>query len=356
MNGKNIFCVVVSLVACSFGGELVSFENLESLKLMGRWNVEDDRICTSAPSSSISFNAKTASISFDVEGTARFRLDVDGKPTTTFTTNERTVKKLGAAGVDGVHSYRLIKISESNPGEVCFYSVKLSSGGTFAEKPKNSDRRIEFIGDSFTVGFGNEGTNTDDESLVFEKTDASKSYAFLLADGFKADYQVNAVSGRGLVRNYGNIVPEWTLENLYELTEAGIAEEKGRINRWDFGDFHPQVIVVFVGINDFQGEPPYADKAVFKLAYAKLLQKLRNAHPGVKFLLVSTKVWPNDDLSPAVKEVYDSEIASGHNDLEFKILQTENLGLLGHPDVRAHQEMANALRPILGRLGGWLHR
>lgn len=356
MNKKLTFLFIAALTAASFGGETMAFQGSENIKFMGRWNHEKNRSCASAPSAYIQFNANAKSVSFDLEGDVRWRFDIDNKPVVYFTTSERTVKKLAAASDGESHSYRLIKVSESNPGEACLYSVSLAPKGVFGAKPKDSNRRIEFIGDSFTVGFGNEGSISDDESKVFEKTDGSKGYAFLLADGFKADFQVNAVSGRGLVRNYANIVPEWPLEKLYDLTEMGIAGEPNRENAWDFGKFHPQVIVVFVGINDFQGEPPYADKAQFKAAYARLLEKLRQQHPGVKFLLVSTKVWPNDDLTPTVQSIYDEEIAQGRKDVEFKVLKTENQGMLGHPNVYDHGQMANALRPILGRLGGWLSR
>ena len=340
----------------SFAGETMNPSVMENLKFLGRWDHRASGSCASAPNALVSFNAVTKSVTFDLDGYSRWRFDADGKPLMYFQTSGRTKKKLGAAGDGKVHSYRLIKIIESNPGEVCVHDIALDPSGKFAPKPAPSNRRIEFIGDSFTVGFGDEGTNMDPPEMEFDKTDASKSYAFLLADGYKADFQVNAVSGRGLVRNYANIAPGWNLSKLYDYTVAGSAATEANPALWDLNKFHPQVIVLFMGINDFQGDPPYADRRIFKIAYAKFMNKLREAHPGVKFLLLSTKIWPNDDLTPTIQEIYDEEIAQGHRDLEFKVLQTENVGLLGHPDVRAQQEMANIIRPIVGRLGGWLSR
>lgn len=353
MKKMNVFAFVLILLSGSFGGVPMDYEKF---LFSGRWDFGDSCACASAPAVGLKFKAVAKSVSFELEGYARWRFDVDGKTLAVFQTNNRVVKKLGAAGGTDVHEYRLVKISESNPGKVCIHSVKLDAAGVFAEKPKSSNRRIEFIGDSFTVGFGDEGSNSDPAEMEFEKTNASKSYAFLLAEGFKADFQVNAFSGRGLVRNYGNIVPEWTIEKLYDFAVPGTAQLNDNGKLWDFESFHPQVIVVFVGINDFQGEPPYGDKENFKKSYANLLKRLREIHPGVKFLLVSTKVWPNDDLTPTVKDVYDNEIALGNKDVEFKVVQTDNVGLLGHPDVHAHQELANALRPIIARLAGWLSR
>ena len=347
---------VLALAASSVAGGNMKPSVMESLSFLGRWDHRASGSCASAPAAMVKFNADAKSVTFDLDGYARWRFDVDGKSVILFETNGRTTKKLGAVGDGRFHTYRLVKISESNPGEVCLHDIALGPSGKFGPKPAPSNRRIEFIGDSFTVGFGNEGTNTDPAELEFQKTDASKSYAFLLADGYKADFQVNAVSGRGLVRNYANIAPGWTLAKLYDYAVPGIAATEASPAMWDLNKFHPQVIVLFMGINDFQGDPPYADKRIFKVAYARFLDKLRAAHPGVKFLLLSTKVWPNDDLTPTIQEIYDEQVAAGRKDLEFKVLQTENVGLLGHPDVRAHQEMANIIRPIMGRLGGWLSR
>jgi len=111
-----------------------------------------------------------------------------------------------------------------------------------------------------------------------------------------------------------------------------------------------------VGINDFQGEPPYADVGKFKEAYAKLLDKLRALHPGVKFLLVATKTWPNDDLGGVVESIYNDQVAAGKNDIVYKFVYTENTALHGHPSEMSQKELANTLRPLVGRLGGWLSR
>ena len=177
----------------------------------------------------------------------------------------------------------------------------------------------------------------------------------MLADGYKADFQINAVSGRGLVRNYDGIVPDWPLSRLYDYTVFGAAEQ-GESELWNFETFHPQVIVIFVGINDFQGNPPYADPAAFKAAYDALLAKLRKLHPGVKFLLVSSKTWPNDAMTPAVQQVFEDQQAKGFKDLEYKLVQTENTALHGHPSAHSQEDLAQTLRFAVGRLGGFLSR
>jgi len=327
----------------------------KSLALNGRWSVQDSCLCASAPAVSVAFKAIASEVSFDIEGEARFLFEVDGKPSGYAWAGDRKVLKFKAPKDGAAHRFRLVKVSESNPGKFCLYGIDLGKGGAFKEKPKASSRRIEFIGDSFTVGYGVEGKNADDGTPL-EKTNASMSYAYLLSESLRADYHVNAVSGRGLVRNYANIVPEWTLETLYDYTMMGVPEQEPGTEKWDFGKFHPQVVVIFVGINDFQGEPPYADVSRFKAAYVKLLDRLRALHPGVKFLLVATRTWPNDDLGGVVEGIYKDQVAAGHKDLVYKFVYTENTALHGHPSENSQKELANTLRPLVARLGGWLSR
>ena len=129
----------------------------ESLALNGRWSVQDSCLCASAPAVSISFNAKTTEVTFDIEGEARFLFEIDGKPQKYVTVTDRKKQKFSTPKDGKPHIYRLVKVSESNPGKICVRDISLAKGGTFGERPKQSNRRIEFIGDSFTVGYGVEG-------------------------------------------------------------------------------------------------------------------------------------------------------------------------------------------------------
>lgn len=370
--GKSAFIIVLFCLAVSAMSEKNPTINLSKITteihlteychFNGRWEHRENFSRTSAPAAMIQFNAAAKTIAFDLEGESRWLLREDSRNVSIFVSGGRKIHTVKVSGDGTVHLYSLIKISETNPGSVKVFGVSLDASGRFDNAPKSSSRRIEFIGDSFTVGFGDEGASSDDPSLVFEKTNAAKSYAFLLADGFKADFQVNAFSGRGLVRNYDNIVPEWTVPRLYEFTVPGEASvdiangESEKSLEWNFENFHPQVIVIFIGINDFQGNPPYGDKGKFAKAYAALLKKLRLAHGDVKFLLVSTKVWPNNDLTPVVKAIYQAEVDSDRRDVEFVEVRTDNAGLLGHPDEHSHADLARTLRPIVAKLGGWLSR
>lgn len=321
--------------------------DFSNILLTGIWEEAPEFLRTSSPGSKLSFYAR-GTPEFEAEGDAYWEVFVDGARAKTIKTSERKLHKLSK---DLGSERRLVEVvlrSELLPGEVRVYGV---SGAVAA--PKASNRRIEFIGDSFTVGYGVEAKSVSD-GTPFEQTNATKSYAYLLAQKLRADYKISAFSGRGLTRNYANLEPEWTVPKLMECAVPGTA--KTACTKRDFAAWHPQVIVIFLGINDFQGELPVAKVEDFVRAYRALLAKLRAAHPGVKFLLVSTKCWPRGELTGAVKKVHDLEREGGKTDLEVVDVRTENTALDGHPNERSQAELAQTLLPIVARLGGFLSR
>jgi hypothetical protein len=151
---KSSLAGIALLSVFSFGAEVSVNDFSKNLLFTGRWEHGKEYSRTSAPAAMVQFKATAKSLEFELEGEARFRVDEDGKEIAVFTTSSKNVYKVKTTGSAGSHTYRLIKISESNPGGVHLYRVATDKSGKFEEPPKPSNRRIEFIGDSFTVGFG----------------------------------------------------------------------------------------------------------------------------------------------------------------------------------------------------------
>ncbi len=161
-------------------------------------------------------------------------------------------------------------------------------------------RRIEFIGDSHTVGYGNiSATRQCSGDAVWAATDTAQGIAGRLARRYDADYRVNAISGRGVVRNYdggaGDTVPIAYPFTLFD-----------KATRHDDAVWQPQLIVIALGTNDFStplhaGErwPTRAAlRADYEARYVAFVTGLRAAHPAAHILLWAT------DLA-------DGEIAAG---------------------------------------------
>lgn len=351
---EKIICFCVGVCAMAYAG------GNSSVTYFGVWEQGENHYRTSAPAAGFSFyvtfQKDGGSITAELEGDNFFEIFVDGNDVGFIQTSERRSYTIASKLSAGRHLVEVFHRSESMPGEAIVYGVSVSKSGSMEADTKrfNNNRRIAFIGDSYTVGYGVEANGPED-GTPFEQTNSTKSYAFLLSRKLMADFRIFAFSGRGLVRNYAGIVPEWPIPRLLEYTVPGMAAEGKGGAKYDTS-WHPQVIVIFVGINDFQGEGPHPSEAEFAKEYHKLLAKLREEHRGVKFLLVSTKVWPESLLIPAVKRVYDEEIAAGNEDVSIREVATENTALHGHPNKYSQDALSKELLPIVGHLGKMLHR
>ena len=123
-----------------------------------------------------------------------------------------------------------------------FYVAADAQPGPVSPRP----RQIEFIGDSDMTGFGIRSSRrigTPDQVRLMSGTQAA--YPALVAGHFDADYQVNAISGRGMVRNYDGFDPGIAIQFVYptSLPSGGTAHEQA--------SWHPQIINVALGGNDF---------------------------------------------------------------------------------------------------------
>jgi lysophospholipase L1-like esterase len=216
----------------------------------------------------------------------RFALYIDGKKvdaTRDSATGSLTVSGLSA----GEHSIRLEKLSESQSTQGTFI-------GFFAEKPDHKvghwpqrARQIEFIGDSYTVGYGNiSGKKQCTPDELHNTTDTQQAYGPMTAKAFDADYQINAFSGRGIVRNYDGFIGD-PLPALHPF----ILFDKKEVysdHRWN-----PQIIVIGLGGNDFStpvkpGEK-WKDEAALKTDYeasfVAFVKNLRLTYPRAFILL-----------------------------------------------------------------------
>ena len=111
----------------------------------------------------------------------------------------------------GEHLIRLIRLSEPltvAPVEVI--SLRLEGDDhmppALLEPPVPSSRRIEFIGDSLTCGFGITGrpyaVTGEPGRFLTKEEDVTKTYAGVTAAYFQADARYTAASGTGVCNNH----------------------------------------------------------------------------------------------------------------------------------------------------------
>ncbi|MBW8881506.1 MAG: lipolytic enzyme, G-D-S-L [Asticcacaulis sp.] len=204
-------------------------------------------------------------------------------------------------------------------------------------------RQIEFVGDSLTVGYGNTSAFTKctpDE--IFETTDAQQGFGPLVARHFNADYQINAFSGLGLVRNYdGREHPKYHMPMLYD---RAIFDDPTAA---DLSHWHPQIVAIGIGGNDFS-TPLHADetwktsaelRADYEKAYIALVRKIRARNPDAFILLAVAD--GRGDYTDGTLAVLKTLKDDGEKRIDrITIPATEDTGCNGHPNIHDDARIA----------------
>lgn len=259
-----------------------------------------------------------------------------------------TAPKPGLYVVEGLtkksHKIRIDVVTESQSGANNFGGFFLPSGAKALTVAKPA-RQIEIIGDSHTVGYGNISTKRDcTNDDVWATTETLQAYGPVVARHYQADYQINAISGRGIVRNYGGFLAD-TMPQAYPyvLFDKAAAYHN---EQW-----HPKIIVISLGTNDFSTALNANEKwksrdelhADYEKTYIKFVQDLRNRNPDATFIL-----WTADgekgELMGEVKNVVSQLNALG--DKKVTLIPVANLEMTGchwHPSNKDDQTIAEKI-------------
>lgn len=272
-----------------------------------------------------------------------FNIIVDGQAPVVLTRPGKTTYSINKLS-EGKHHIRLEKRTETQVGTGTFEGFFITEDGKAItlEKPK---RRIEFIGDSAVVGYGIRSSKREcNEEEIFSFTDTQITYAALAAKAFNADYQINALSGFGVVRNYNGAFPENTFPSLYPyaLNDKGVLYQS---------DWSPNIIVIGLGGNDFAtplnaGEKWKTREALqddFVENYKNFVVNLRKKHPEAHFILLSYAV-VGDELEGQIARVIQKLKQKDVRDISLVTIKPVELAACHwHPSVADHKNSAGIL-------------
>lgn len=214
---------------------------------------------------------------------------------------------------------------------------------------QSNQKQIEFIGDSHTVGYGNTsptGTCSSDE--VWATTDDTQAFGALTAAHYGAEYQVNAISGRGIVRNYNNS-PGDTLPVAYPFV---LFDKK---QPYIDPTWHPQILVIALGTNDFSTPLNPGEKwksredlhADYEATYVRFIGSLRSRNPNAYIILWATGA-ENGEIETEVAKVAEQVKSGGETRLAY--LPINHLlfnGCHGHPSVADDKIISDKLVQLI---------
>lgn len=248
----------------------------------------------------------------------------------------------------GEHEVILQKRTEGEQGR--FTAHKFLTEGEVLQAQGRKERHIEFIGDSYTCGYGTESGSKNDPFLA-ETENCNLTYAAITARYFNADFNLVSHSGQGIARNYDNSGPGYHMPHRYTQT---FNTEKEPL--WDASKaaYTPDMVVIYLGTNDFStSQQP--NEINFRNNYITLLKSIKaNYGADIPILCMA---------SPADPYLYDyvrnAVVVSGLANVAYMAVSNhahnyeDDLGASWHPNYQGHRKVASCMIPYISTLTGW---
>lgn len=218
-------------------------------------------------------------------------------------------------------------------------------------------RRMEFIGDSITCGFGIEGRCVE-EGFRTATENPYINYASKTARSFGAEYNLISWSGIGVYSSdtkTDEINNSWIVPDFYDYTDLAMEVILGidKHTEWDFGSFVSDVIVINLGTNDKSYTKDIPERIEeFSSAYEKFVRNVRSKNPDSYIIcalgMMGAELYPA--IEAVVKKLSDNRIHA----LEFDVQRDEDgIGCEKHPNAVTHSKAAIRLSEKISKITGW---
>lgn len=328
--------------------------SLEPYRIVGRFDVRDPagpRFGWPGTQVIARFTGDAVRVDLaDTTGEDQLDVSIDGKEPTLLRVDSKPRKtyELATGLGAGEHTLVLTKRTESSVGELQLFEVKATLIGT----PPPPSRRIELVGDSITAGYGVLGASS---SCAFSPDTENEALAWgaLAAKELGASHTAIAWSGIGLLHDYdGN-----TAEQMPD--RYGRALGSDATSTWTASQFEPDVVVIALGTNDFDGQDG-ASASDFQAKLVTFTAAVRAAHPAAPIVLATSPLLDGKnktDQTTAMKGAIAARTAAGDAKLSLleidTVLDAEGFGCDFHPSRTTQQRMGTALAAHIEKLTGW---
>ena len=280
------------------------------------------------------------------------RLALAGPKQTMTVFSEKTARKV---------KLRIVKMSEAAFGLVGIQEIETESDAPVIPT-QPLERRIEFIGDSITCGYGNEGV-LDRDVFCTEQENPLDAYAILTADALQAEYQLVSWSGIGIITNW---VPETAEEPAHEIwmpelfpyRDRRLCEKLGLpLEEWDASEFMPDLVVIHLGTNDDSYVRNKRDREeYFGQEFYAFLQHVHENRPGAA-ILCALGVMGQNLCDEEKRQVERFKQAHPEVRADFVTLpqqkEEDGIGADSHPSKVTHRKTAAILTEKIREFMSW---
>lgn len=357
---KYFFIAVLLISLCSVAKDLPKEASL--YQYSGRVeNLKEGKVLLIGSASSVTFEFTDSECEVFLQSVDSYEhhnfvvFELDGVYLGRFIVEKGGVKKIPIKTTNNfeVHRLTIYKATEAANGNVLF-------SGTNAHLQKietKKKKKVEFIGDSITCGFGN------DSSLYlcgkgewYDQHNAYMAYGPQLARSLDFDYVLSSVSGIGMYRNWND---EHEKEAIMPDVYANLYLNKNNSKPYNFA-FQPDLVSICLGTNDLSSgdgkkERLPFDENKYVNNYIDFIKSVYSHAPKTRVILLTSPMVTgekNEILIRCLKRV----IAAFSEDKKHKpiaLFQFDSMNPNGcgyHPDMVDDGVMANQLLPSFKEL------
>lgn len=288
-------------------------------------------------------------------GSGAFMVEIDDNLPYRINFSENdSIQTLAEGLPEGLHSVRIMYAIEGYELKPAFKGFYLDNGCQLGEAPVLPERRIEFIGNSITCGYGVESENPKDP-FTYDTENHFYTYAARTARALKAQHLVVARSGIGIYRNYAG-PRSGSKDCMPAMYEQVLFTDSTEL--WNHALYTPDVVCINLGTNDISLND--YDMDLLTDGYRRFMKKLRSIYPKAKLVLLSGSMTDSKALSD-IKKAMDTvvgEMNKGGDKEVYRFDMSPQTGSLGmgasyHPSMRQQQKMASELTAYLKKLMKW---
>jgi len=321
--------------------------------------LEENNVILVGSASSVSFNFKGNACTISLQSVDEHQnyvsLELDGNYIGRVRIEKGALQSypIAVSNKKKIHRLTIYKATEASNGGVLF-------GGTTAKLSKinpESKKKIEFIGNSITCGYGNDTTEIPcGTGEWFDQHNAYMAYGPILSRSLNADFVLSSVSGIGMYRNWNDEhIDESIMPDVYE----NLYLNKENTKPYDFA-FQPDLVSICLGTNDLSDGDGKKERLPFNEEkyvsnYINFIKTVYKHTPKARIVLLNSPMVSGDrnvTLVHCLKKViqaFDNDTAHKTIALfEYQPMIPHGCG--SHPDINDHKLMAEQMNSFFKKL------